>query len=167
MGSEQSKSRIESEICADIPTHVFNANSFMEKMRRTINGIDMEPFQYLSIEKLQEALPMGEHKESSMILMVYILLSRSQTKTADLMMTFIRSDIGILKTLSNMIEKDEWPKTFAGHNQLQFVVRKETEFLHAYIGSITKNPKMRLVSSKISSPFVSIFTILKKVVESK
>lgn len=169
MGSGQSSTsrRIQSELCADIPTHVFNANSFLGKMRRIIDGIDIEPFKDLSIEELQETLPMGEHKESSMTLMVYILLSRSQTKSADLMMTFIHSDLEILHTLSNMIELDEWPKTFSGHNQLQFVSRKETEFLYAYIGSITKNPKMRLVSSKISSPFVSIFTILKKIVETK
>ena len=169
MGSGQSSTskRIQSEICNDIRMHVFNGNSFLAKMRKTIKGIDTEPFKDTSIERLQEILPMGEHKESSMIFMVYLLLLRSKSQMADLMLTLIHSDLEILHTLSNMIERDEWPKTFSGHNQLPSVARKESDFLYAYISSITKNPKMRLVSSKVSSPFVSIFQIIKTIVEKK
>lgn len=145
--------------------HVFNANSFLEKMRKIIDGVDITPFKSLTIQELIDTLPMGEDKESSMMLMVYILLSKSDTKLADLFTTLIHSKFGILQTLSRMIENDEWPKSFSGTNQLQFVSRKENDFLHAYISRITENHKMRLVSTKVSSPIVSIFIIIKKVVE--
>lgn len=145
--------------------HVHNANSFLNKTRKIVDGIDIAPFKDLRVHELQETLPMGDHKEESMILMVYILLVRSESKVADLILALIDSDLDILQTLSRMIERDEWPKTFSGHNHLQFVSRKENDFLHTYISSITLNPKMRLVSSKISSPFVSIFQVIRKVVE--
>lgn len=164
-GASTTARRGQSQICTDIPIHVHNANAFLSKMRRIVDGIDITPFDGLNAQELIETLPMGESKEASMILIVYILLSRSESKMAELMISLIDSELGILEKLSMMIETDKWPRSFSGHNQLQFVARKENDFLHAYISSITSNPSMRLVSSKISSPFVSIFNVIKKVVE--
>lgn len=145
--------------------HVHNANSFLYKTMRIVDGTDLTPFQDLTIHEMHDILPMGKDKEMSMIIMVYILLLRSESKVADLILTLIDSDAEILQTLFRMIERDEWPKSFSGHNHLQFVARKENDFLRTYIGSLTLDPKMRLVSTKISSPFVSIFQVIRKVVE--
>ena len=49
-----------------------------------VDGIDLTPSQGLSIHEIQDILPMGEGKEKLMILMVYILLLRSNSKVADL-----------------------------------------------------------------------------------
>ena len=143
--------------------HVLNANKFLVKTRKIIDGLDLTPFEGVPVEKLQEILPMGEDKENSMILMVYILMSRSQTKPASLVMEIIHSGIDILHALDRMIEREEWPKSFNGVNQIKFVTRKEDEFLHQYISTITQYPSMRLVSAKVSSPIVSIFQVLKHI----
>lgn len=155
----------QADICDDIPMHVINANSFLKKINKIVSGINLKLFEGLSIEDMLGFLPMGENKEKSMIVVFYVLLSRSQTKASDLMKHLIHSNLGILQTLYTMIEKDNWPLTFGGHNQLTFVSRKEDEFLHSFISSITQDPKMRLVSTKVSSPIVSIFAVIKNVVK--
>ena len=53
-----------------------------------------------------------------------------------------------------MIELDQWPKS------RNYLSQEENDFLRAHISTITVNPTMRLVSTKVS-PIVSIFKSFK------
>lgn len=140
--------------------HILKVDGFIEKLRRVRSQIDVPMFASVPLEVLVSTLPHGQLKEESLLILVYILIYRLKSKTADVFLQLVNSNVGVVDTLNSMYLDDTWPQSFNGFNQIPSVIRTENLFLSATVGRITKNRSYQLVSNKASSPIVSLFHVL-------
>ncbi len=143
--------------------HVDNFDSFADDLRSLIRGVDIEAFQYKSIEEIYDRIVRQDQRVETLKFLVYVKATRLESPAADLFVDIIKSNKPVLQGLSNYLAKDSWPRSFYGRNMLTHTSRTGKNFTHAVMSPLTTMDRKNILpSNKVSSPLTSLFLLLKE-----